>query len=202
MLIARSTCPRRTAAMPLEISGRAVTAARIVAPKTTPFTPMVSASSFPVCSSITPASSVTADAAAKIVVQNALFFPTKKLSSLTMPWCTYTDPEIAHVGMYERDASTKGISIDTYTIPLHENEGIEWIFIEAERVVDVAVVVGVPSGREQHPIQPNPASLVIHLVLVSTARGDFDRYIELKGFHCHSFRGRRCRPRVDDLCVG
>ena len=85
---------------------------------------------------------------------------------------------------------------------LHENEGIEWIFIEAERVVDVAVVVGVPSGREQHPIQPNPASLVIHLVLVPTAGGDFDRHVELKGFHCRPFRGRRCRPRVNDLCVG
>jgi pyruvate/2-oxoglutarate dehydrogenase complex dihydrolipoamide dehydrogenase (E3) component len=63
-----------------------------------------------------------ADAAAKIVVQNALFFGRKKLSALTMPWCTYTDPEIAHVGMYERDASEKGIPLDTYTIPLHEND--------------------------------------------------------------------------------
>jgi len=33
--------------------------------------------------------------------QNALFMGRKKLSALTMPWCTYTDPEIAHVGMYE-----------------------------------------------------------------------------------------------------
>ena len=43
---------------------------------------------------------------------------------------------------------------------------------------------------------------VIGLVLVPTARGDFNRHIEVKGFHCHPFRGRRCRPRVDDLCVG
>ena len=63
-----------------------------------------------------------ADAAAKIAVQNALFFGRKKLSSLTMPWCTYTDPEIAHVGMYERDATAKGIPVDTYTVPLHEND--------------------------------------------------------------------------------
>lgn len=42
-----------------------------------------------------------ADAAAQIVVQNALFKGRKKLSSLIMPWCTYTDPQIAHVGMYE-----------------------------------------------------------------------------------------------------
>ncbi|MBT4485594.1 MAG: FAD-containing oxidoreductase, partial [Candidatus Latescibacteria bacterium] len=29
-------------------------------------------------------------------------------------WCTYTDPEIAHVGMYERDAQQKGIQADTF----------------------------------------------------------------------------------------
>jgi pyruvate/2-oxoglutarate dehydrogenase complex dihydrolipoamide dehydrogenase (E3) component len=62
-----------------------------------------------------------ADAAAKIVVQNALFFGRKKLSALIMPWCTYTDPEIAHVGMYEKDAREQGIRIDTYTIPMAEN---------------------------------------------------------------------------------
>jgi pyruvate/2-oxoglutarate dehydrogenase complex dihydrolipoamide dehydrogenase (E3) component len=35
-----------------------------------------------------------------------------------MPWCTYTDPEIAHVGMYETEAQAKGINVDTYFIPL------------------------------------------------------------------------------------
>jgi pyruvate/2-oxoglutarate dehydrogenase complex dihydrolipoamide dehydrogenase (E3) component len=63
-----------------------------------------------------------ADAAAKIVVQNALFsfgpFGKQRLSSLVMPWCTYTSPEIAHVGMYERDAQAKGVEIDTYQVPI------------------------------------------------------------------------------------
>lgn len=59
-----------------------------------------------------------ADAAAKIVVQNALFMGRKKLSSLVMPWCTYTDPEIAHVGLYERDAKERGIGFDTYQVPI------------------------------------------------------------------------------------
>jgi len=30
-----------------------------------------------------------------------------------VPWCTYTDPEIAHVGLYERDAEERGIKVDT-----------------------------------------------------------------------------------------
>ena len=57
----------------------------------------------------------TADATARIVIQNALFFRRKKASALTIPWCTYTDPEIAHVGMYERDAQARGIEVDTFT---------------------------------------------------------------------------------------
>ncbi|MBI5250425.1 MAG: FAD-containing oxidoreductase [Desulfomonile tiedjei] len=62
----------------------------------------------------------TADAAARIVIQNALFKGSKKLSALTVPWCTYTDPEIAHVGMYERDASKHGIAVDTFVKSLAE----------------------------------------------------------------------------------
>jgi pyruvate/2-oxoglutarate dehydrogenase complex dihydrolipoamide dehydrogenase (E3) component len=55
-----------------------------------------------------------ADAAARVVIQNALFFGRKRLSALTIPWCTFTDPEIAHVGLYERDAAVRGIAVDTY----------------------------------------------------------------------------------------
>ena len=61
-----------------------------------------------------------ADVAARIVIQNALFFGRKKLSTLTMPWCTYTDPEIAHVGMYEADATKRGIAVDTFTRHLRD----------------------------------------------------------------------------------
>ncbi len=60
-----------------------------------------------------------ADFAARIVIQNALFSVLgqgrKKLSSLTMPWVTFTDPEIAHVGWYEHEAVQSGIEIDTWT---------------------------------------------------------------------------------------
>ncbi|MGQ9588861.1 MAG: mercuric reductase [Planctomycetota bacterium] len=61
-----------------------------------------------------------ADALARIAIQNALFFRTAKSSRLTIPWCTYTDPEIAHVGLYERDAEEKGIPTDTIRIELSD----------------------------------------------------------------------------------
>lgn len=61
-----------------------------------------------------------ADAAARIVIQNALFFGRKKLSALTIPWCTYTDPEVAHVGLSETSAAINGIQIQTFIKPLSE----------------------------------------------------------------------------------
>jgi len=61
-----------------------------------------------------------ADFSARVVIQNALFMGRKRLSALTIPWCTYTDPEIAHVGLHERDAAERGVAIDTYRRPMSE----------------------------------------------------------------------------------
>jgi pyruvate/2-oxoglutarate dehydrogenase complex dihydrolipoamide dehydrogenase (E3) component len=62
----------------------------------------------------------TAEASARIVVRNALCFGRERLSALTIPWCTYTDPEIAHVGMYVRQARERGIPVKTFTVPMHD----------------------------------------------------------------------------------
>lgn len=62
----------------------------------------------------------TADASARIAVHNALIPGRRRLSSLTIPWCTYTDPEIAHVGLYVRQANARGIPVKTFTVPMHD----------------------------------------------------------------------------------
>ena len=67
----------------------------------------------------------TADAMAQIVIQNALFPHPFGLAyagteSLIIPWCTYTQPEIAHVGLYETEAKSKGYEVQTYTYTLDE----------------------------------------------------------------------------------
>ncbi len=59
-----------------------------------------------------------ADAMARIVVANALFYGRQKVSSLTIPWCTYTDPEIAHVGLYENGLRDLGTGGQTFVQPL------------------------------------------------------------------------------------
>jgi pyruvate/2-oxoglutarate dehydrogenase complex dihydrolipoamide dehydrogenase (E3) component len=96
-----------------------------------------------------------ADAAAKIAVQNALFslgpFGRKKLSSLVMPWCTYTDPEVAHVGLYAHEAERAGTLVDTYDVPLTqvnrattdgEEEGLVRVHVRrgTDRIVGATVV--------------------------------------------------------------
>ena len=54
------------------------------------------------------------DAHARIVIRNALFFGRDRASSLTIPWCIYTDPEIAHVGLGEAEAAARGVAIRTF----------------------------------------------------------------------------------------
>jgi pyruvate/2-oxoglutarate dehydrogenase complex dihydrolipoamide dehydrogenase (E3) component len=61
-----------------------------------------------------------AEASARIVVRNALFLGRERLSALTIPWCTYTDPEIAHIGLYVREAQEKAIPVRTFTIMMHD----------------------------------------------------------------------------------
>ena len=73
-----------------------------------------------------------ADALARIVIQNTLFKGRAKASSLTVPWCTYTDPEIAHVGLYEHEATQKGIEVNTFVQELDD--------------VDRALLDGEPEG--------------------------------------------------------
>jgi len=66
-----------------------------------------------------------ADAQAQIIIQNALFphpfgLGYATADSLVIPRCTYTEPELAQVGLTEADARSQGIEIRSYTVPLHD----------------------------------------------------------------------------------
>ena len=74
----------------------------------------------------------TADFQARLVIQNALFFGHKKMSALIIPWCTYTDPEVAHVGLSETAAEKKGLEYN--------------VFIRKFKDVDRAIVDGDEEG--------------------------------------------------------
>jgi pyruvate/2-oxoglutarate dehydrogenase complex dihydrolipoamide dehydrogenase (E3) component len=60
---------------------------------------------------------------AGIVIRNALFKLPAKVNYSTVPWVTYTDPELAHVGMTEADAEKAHPgAINILRWPFHEND--------------------------------------------------------------------------------
>ncbi|HEY9827945.1 MAG TPA: mercuric reductase [Stenomitos sp.] len=65
-----------------------------------------------------------ADAAARLILKNMFFSPfglgRLRLSQLVMPSVTFTDPEIAQVGLTATAAAQQGTAIRTITIPLDQ----------------------------------------------------------------------------------
>ena len=110
----------------------------------------------------------TADATARIVIQNALFFGRKKASSLTIPWCTYTDPEIAHVGMYEKDAAEKGLEVETF---VRELKDVDRAVLDGETAGFVKVHVERGSDRILGAtiVARNGGSMISELTLAMVA---------------------------------
>jgi pyruvate/2-oxoglutarate dehydrogenase complex dihydrolipoamide dehydrogenase (E3) component len=103
-----------------------------------------------------------ADAMAQIVIQNALFphpFGLGKASveSLIMPWATFTEPEVAHVGMYEADAKSRGLEVETYTYKLDE--------------VDRAILDGEDEGFARIHIQKG-TDKILGATIVASHAGD------------------------------
>lgn len=64
----------------------------------------------------------TADATARIALQNAFFFGRKKYSDLVIPWTIYTDPEVAHVGLFPHEAEERGMRVDTFTTHVQDTD--------------------------------------------------------------------------------
>jgi len=85
-----------------------------------------------------------ADFMARIVIQNALFGGRARASALTIPWCTYTSPELAHVGWTAAEAKRRGIEIDTFTQPM---SGVDRAILEGE--TDGMVRVHVRKGTDR-----------------------------------------------------
>ncbi|MCI0748575.1 MAG: mercuric reductase [Verrucomicrobia subdivision 3 bacterium] len=85
-----------------------------------------------------------ADAAARIVIQNALFAGRKRVSALTIPWCTYTDPEVARVGLNEKEAADNRIAIKTYLQPF---EAVDRAVTDGETDGFVKILVNPADNR-------------------------------------------------------
>ena len=76
----------------------------------------------------------TADFTARIVVRNILMpfqFLRQRVDWSVVPWCTYTDPEVAHVGLSEEEARRKNIGYDLFVVPL---EDVDRAVVESEEL--------------------------------------------------------------------
>lgn len=92
-----------------------------------------------------------ADALARVVIRNALFYGRAKASALTICWCTFTEPEVAQVGLSEREAKERAIDVEVFVKNLQEvdravldgeTEGFVKILVRkgSDRIVGATVV--------------------------------------------------------------
>ena len=98
-----------------------------------------------------------ADFMARAVIRNALFFGRAKHSALVIPWCTYTSPEHAHVGLTPSDAEKQGVEIDTFTQSMSE---VDRAILEGE--TDGFVRIHVKKGSDE----------IVGATIVATHAGD------------------------------
>lgn len=104
------------------------------------------------------------NAAARIVVQNALFCGRQRLSTEAIPWCTFTDPEIAHVGIYVTEARRKNLPVKTLTVLMHE--------------VDRAITDGEEDGFVKLHVREG-SGLILGATVVASHAGDLINEIAL-----------------------
>jgi pyruvate/2-oxoglutarate dehydrogenase complex dihydrolipoamide dehydrogenase (E3) component len=79
-----------------------------------------------------------ADFMARAVIRNALFHGRARASALLIPWCTYTSPEIARVGLSESQAREEGVEVSSYTQPM---AGVDRAILDGETGGFVRVLV-------------------------------------------------------------
>jgi pyruvate/2-oxoglutarate dehydrogenase complex dihydrolipoamide dehydrogenase (E3) component len=88
-----------------------------------------------------------ADAHARVVVRNILMplqLLRRKTETSVLPWVTYTDPEIAHVGFGEKEAQKKSIAYDLFVVPLEE---VDRAVVESEEIGFAKVLTAKDSDK-------------------------------------------------------
>ncbi len=96
---------------------------------------------------------------AGVVLRNALFHLPAKVERRVIPWCTYSDPELARVGLSENEAQQRGIPHQVYNFPFHgidraqtdgETDGFAKIITDLKGKLLGATLVGPHAGELIH----------------------------------------------------
>ncbi len=98
-----------------------------------------------------------ADAQARIAIRNALFPGRANASVLVIPWCTYTEPEVAQVGLTETEARARGIAVR--------------VLVQEMASVDRAVLDGEVEGFVKVLVRPG-TDRIVGATVVATHAGE------------------------------
>ncbi|MEN8259205.1 MAG: FAD-dependent oxidoreductase [Pseudomonadota bacterium] len=105
---------------------------------------------------------------AGVVLRNALFHFPAHVESRVIPWCTYTDPELARVGLSETEARQLGIDYRIYTFPFAD---VDRAIAEGE-TSGMAKIIASPRGRLLGAAIVGPhAGELIHEYVLALAKG-------------------------------
>ena len=112
-----------------------------------------------------------ADAQARVVVRNILVpfqFLRQKMDYSVVPWCTYVDPEVAHVGLGEKEAKEQNIDYDLFVVPL---EDVDRAVVESEDAGFAKILTGKGSDKVLGAaiIAPHAGDLLHEFVLAMKA---------------------------------
>ncbi len=164
---------------------------------------------------------------AGIVVANAISRQARKVSYKLIPWCSFTDPELAIIGLNETAAKAKGIAYEVHTEPFVDHdraqsevlvEGqIKLLLDSRERPLGVQVCgphagdllsewVAVMNGDVKlvtmsGAVHPYPTLAEINKRVVENVLGPTvcsDKMQKLLKFF-FSFKGRECSPSGDGI---
>lgn len=100
---------------------------------------------------------------AGVALRGALFHLPAKIEQRVIPWCTFTDPELARVGLSETEARAQGIACQAYSFPFHEVDRA----ITDGQTAGLAKILVAPNGRLLGAaiVGPNAGELIHEYVL-------------------------------------
>lgn len=136
----------------------------------------------------------TANQQARVVIQNALLPVKSRMDYRVIPWCTYTDPEVARVGLNEMEAKAKGIAVRKITIPFSE---IDRAVCEDDTVGHLSILT--PPGRSDilgaTMVGAHAGEMIHEVVLAMHARIGLDKLAQM--IHIYPTRTEIFRRAAD-----
>jgi pyruvate/2-oxoglutarate dehydrogenase complex dihydrolipoamide dehydrogenase (E3) component len=114
----------------------------------------------------------TADFTARVVIRNILMpvqFLRQKLDCAIVPWCTYTDPEVAHVGLGEKEAKQEHVDYDLFVVRL---EDVDRAVVESEDAGFAKILTAKGSDKilGATVVAPHAGDLLHEFVLAMNAK--------------------------------